>query len=211
MDPPHEENVQAAKAICSSFLRRLSFLSDAMFESLDDVDYDDTLVPPRHEFFKTNHDYRETFSFVVANEFRFHSWRHQMILSQYHEILRSSVYRDFGLLISAEVYPDQLLAVRRWQSWEVVEARWPFMVPVETKTGDEVKSVCRGMWTALRSVAAAALANEAREGPCEFDVLGEGGVSRRATLTAVPSESSASWIMRYMGGILHSRRKEKTD
>lgn len=198
MDPEHDQHVHAAVTMCDLFLERLSSLNNAIFNSFDDVDDAQTLDSPLPGYFSTNTDYRETFAFVVAHEFRFRSWRHLTMLLQYKDILRRSVHRDLMLLYSA-AEPGHFQAVGMWQSWDVVEARWPFSVPVETRTGDHVMQVCQGMWTALRAVAAAALENDAWFGPCEFDVLEEQGVLRVAEMTVmVPAETSVSRIIRYM-------------
>ncbi|KAL0631755.1 hypothetical protein Q9L58_009384 [Maublancomyces gigas] len=187
---------QRAIAVCESFQARLSSLDDAMYNTIDDMDPDPELEAtgfvPQH--FSTNDAYRTTFTVVLAEQFDPRNWRHYTILLQYWHLLNYSVVLDFSLLH----YPSQAgfqEAVGRWGSWEAVDARWPFEVPVQTGAGD-VARVCRGMWAALRVVAAAALREEDRVGLCEFDVMVEGGVVSRG----VPE--STEWAAEGVGARL---------
>lgn len=200
-----QQQAHVAIAVCKSFRARLSSLDDAMYDAIDDKDPDPELdtagVVPQH--FSSNDAYRTTFTVVVANQFDPRNWRHFTILSQYWHLLDYSVFLDLSLLH----YPAEAgfqEAVRRWGSCEAVDARWPFEIPVQTGAGD-VTRVCRGMWAALRLVAAAALREEDRVGLCEFDVMVEGGVMRRGVADTTGSAAEGvgarlvAWVQRGLG------------
>lgn len=212
MDMPHEQTVEAAIITCDVFLERLSSLDDDIRNGLDNVEDTHTLVLPFPRHFHTNEAYRDTFLFVLAHEFRFREWRHLTILLQYMDHLRGSVNRELGLLHTAATKPGDIQALRRWQNLGLVEAGWPFSVPVESKRGgDEVIRACQGMWTALRIVAVGALENEQRTGSCVVDLLQEWGVARRrAAVPVVPAETLAFRTIRYMGGVFGRQRIKKT-
>lgn len=196
---------QRAIAVCESFRARLSSLDDAMYDIIDDTDGEAQLAAigfvPQH--FSSNDDYRRMFTVVVAEQFDPRKWHHFTILSQYRDLLDYRVVLDFSLL-HYPAQPGFQEAVGRWGSWEAVEARWPFEVPVQTGAGD-VARVCRGMWAALRVVAAAALREEDRVGLCEFDVMVEGGVVRSGVAESMGGAEEGigarlvGWVQRGLG------------
>lgn len=100
------------------------------------------------------------------------------MLWQYKNILISSALHDFVLLHDT-ADREHGAAGARWACWKAVAMRWPFDIPGETRAAGDFESVCRGMWTRLREVAAAALEEEARVGLCVFDMMAERGVIRR--------------------------------
>lgn len=177
--PPEGHHRRGTIARCNEFLKRLSSLEEAMFNSLDNTDPTTTTTGLLLQHFTSNAAYRATFLEVVAaDDFDFRSWRHHSILSQYLDLLYNSVCDDLWLL-SDTAQTGHHDAMERWGSWEAVRERWPFEVPVETSYGDEVQRVCADMWAALGVVAAAALQEEARVGQCWFDVTAERGVVGR--------------------------------
>lgn len=196
---------QHAITVCESFRARLSSLDNAMYNTIDDMDpdpeFEATGVVPQH--FGSNDAYRTTFTVLLAEQYDPRNWRHYTILWQYWQLLDYSVFQDL-LLLQYPVQDGVQEAVGRWGSWEVVDARWPFEVPVQTGAGD-VARVCRGMWAKLRVVAAAALREEDRVGLCEFDVMVDGGVVRRCVSesTGWAAEGVAArlvgWVQRGLG------------
>lgn len=176
-----------------------------MYNTIDGMnpepELDGTDSFPQH--FSSNDVSRATFTVVVVEQFDPRNWRHFTILLRYLDLLYYSVVLDLWTLH----YPAEgrfQEVVRRWGSREVVEARWPFEVPVQTGAGD-VALVCRGMWAALRVVAAAALREEDRVGLSELDVMVEGGVARRgvAESTELAAEGIGArlvgWVQRGLG------------
>lgn len=205
-----QQHANAAIAVCTSFLARLSSLQDAIIDIADDVDPDPELDPNDGdpEQFSSNDIYRTTFAMVVSEEFDPRSVRHQAILLQYHRLLSHSVHHEHWVLFEPASAQYQA-AVERWESWAAVGARWPFEVPEKTEARDVVR-VCTGMWKALRMVAAAALREEARVGLCEFDVLAEGGVARRgvAGVADVTAEGVGARIVGWAGRLCGVKTKQ---
>lgn len=193
MDPLQEHHRHAAIAICQSFLNRLASLDEAMFNSLDDIDtgVTEATVLPQH--FNTNAAHRTTFAVLATHNYDPASWHHHTILSEYIQLLCISASCDrFSLL--DPLCPGYQEAVGRWVGWEAIDARWPFKLSVETSIGEQLFCVCTAIWDSLSVVAAAALQEEARVGPCRFDVMAKLGVVGRMADTADRAGGGVWWV-----------------